>query len=152
VVAQVLAAAEEEHLDAGLAAGLVGRDHVGLVDAGDVDVLVRLDLGQRPDAVAVERGTLEVERLARRLHALDQRGLHRPAAPRQERLGVGDLGRIDLGRDLADAGRGAALDLVLQAGPGALGEHGVGAVAQQEGALQGDDRAVHRPADAKGPK
>src|SRR5690242_3668754 len=41
-VAPVLAAAEKEHLDAGLTAGLIGRDDIGIDDAADMNVLVPL--------------------------------------------------------------------------------------------------------------
>ena len=41
-VAPVLAAPEKEHLDAGLPAGLIGRDDIGIDDAADMNVLVPL--------------------------------------------------------------------------------------------------------------
>ena len=63
--------------------------------------------------------------------------------PRKSRTSLDD--RVVLGLlDAADAGRRAALDLVLQAGPRAGREHAVGAGAQREGALQGVERAVDR--------
>ena len=57
-----------------------------------------------------------------------------------------------LGRHAADARGGTALDLVLQAGPGAAFEHRVRAVAQQEDLLQLVQRAVHRPCRGEGAK
>ena len=61
-VAPVLPGAEEEHLDAGLAALLMDGEDVGLVDRLRVDALVGLDVGERGEAVAVARGGLEIER------------------------------------------------------------------------------------------
>ena len=47
--------------------------------------------------------------------------------------------------DPSDTRRRAALDLVQQAGPRAVGEHGVGAGAQQEHPLHRGHCLVHRP-------
>ena len=52
-VAPVLARAEEEHLDARLAAVLVGGENVGFLDAFRVDRLIGGDVRQRPQPVAV---------------------------------------------------------------------------------------------------
>ncbi len=144
-VAVVAAASEKEDLDAGGAAVGVRRDHVGVVDhALHVDVLMRLDGGQRAYPVAVARRGLEIQPLRSFGHGVGEFGLDVAAAPRQEGAGLVHLGLILRRTDAADAGRGAALDLVLQAGPRARGEHRVGAVAQQERALQRRDRAVDR--------
>ena len=67
-VAEVLAGPEEEHLDAALPRLAIGGDDVGLAEARDVDVLARLDLRQRLDAVAVNGGFLVREGVARLLH------------------------------------------------------------------------------------
>jgi hypothetical protein len=67
-VAPVLPGAEEEHLDAALAALLVDGEDVRLLDALRVDALVRLDMGKGGEPVAVDRGALEVELLGCRLH------------------------------------------------------------------------------------
>ena len=66
-IAVVAAAPIEEHLDAGLAAVLRQRDHVGIVDRADVDALARGDVRQRLQPVADRRRLLEVEALGRRL-------------------------------------------------------------------------------------
>ena len=50
---------EEKNLYAGLSAGLMHGDGVRLADASQVDVVLRLDSGQRPDAVAVGGGLFE---------------------------------------------------------------------------------------------
>ena len=60
-VAPVLAGAEEEHLDAGLPAFLVGGEHVGFLDAFRIDRLVGRDVRQRPQPVAELGGLLVVE-------------------------------------------------------------------------------------------
>ena len=127
-------------------------DHVGLFDAGEVDVLARLDLGQRLDAVAQARGALEVQRVARRAHLQHQAVLDLAALAGQEVARLAHQLAVVRFRDALHAGRGAALDLVLQAGPGAHREHAVAAIAQQEGALQGDDGAVDRAGGGEGPE
>ena len=63
----------------------------------------------------------------------------------QESLGIGDIVRIGLGRDVADARAGATLDLIEQTRPGAIGIHGVLAGPQLEHLLQQLDRFLHRP-------
>ncbi|CCC98265.1 protein of unknown function [Azospirillum baldaniorum] len=150
-VAVVAPAAEEEHLHAGHSALRVGGDHVGVLDHPfDVDVLVRLHRGQRADTVAVAGGGLVVEILRRLGHLGDELRLDVPAFAGQEGARLIDLRLVLRRADPLHAGRGAALDLVLQAGPGARGEDRVGAVAQQEGALERGDRPVDRPRRGEG--
>ena len=67
-VAVVAASAEEEHLDAGLAGVLGRRDNVGIVQALDVDVLVGANVGERLDAVPIDRGGLEIQPVRGGLH------------------------------------------------------------------------------------
>jgi hypothetical protein len=148
-VAPVLPGAEEEHLDTGVAALLVDREHVGLFHCARIDALLRLDRRQCGEAVAVERGGLEFEFVRRLLHFGRELLLHRMAAAGQEfgRLAhqLGIAGEIDL----AGAGAGAAPDLVEQAGPRAAFEEAVGAGADQERALQRRDGAVDRAGRGK---
>ncbi len=59
---------------------------------------------------------------------------------------------VGLGADPADAGRRAALDLVLQAGPGARGEDAVAAAAQGERLEQGVERVVDRTGRGERPE
>ena len=141
-VAEVLAGAQEEHLDADLPAVGMGGEDVGLVDRRQADRLVRLDVGQRADAVAQHGGLLEIELGRGRFHALRQRLLDLAVAAAEEAAHLVHDGAVFRLVDAADAGRRAALDLVLQAGPRARREHAVGAGAQREGALQGVERAV----------
>jgi len=113
---------------------------------------VRLDLCQRADAIAQHGSRLELQRLRRFVHARRQRLLDLAIAATQEAAHLVDDGGVLGLVDAADARRRAALDLVLQAGPRARGEHAVGAGAQRKGALQGIERAVDRHREAKGPK
>src|SRR3546814_7544010 len=88
------------------------------LDPLDVDVLVRLDCGKGADAIAVDRGGLELQRIRRTLHVRGQLLLHVVAAPGQEPPRLVDQLGIAFLRDVADAGGAAALDLVLQARTG----------------------------------
>ena len=143
-VAEVLAGAQEEDLDADLPAFGMRREDVGLVDRRQADRLVRGDVGQGADAVAQDGGALELQIGRSLLHALRQGLLDLAIAAPQETADVLDDGVVLGLLDSADAGRGAALDLELQAGPGARGKDAVRTGAQREGALQGVERAVDR--------
>ena len=136
----ILAAADEEGLDAHLP-GLAGqREDVGVAEPLGMDRLAALDVGQRAQPVAVDRGQLEILRLGRLGHLLAELRLHPGRLAGEESLGVGDqLGIVGL-VDPADARRRAAPDLVEQARPRAVGEEAVGAAAQQEQLLQRVER------------
>ena len=149
-VAEILAGAQEEHLHADLPALGMGGEDVGFVDRGQGDRLVRLDVGERADAVAQHRRAFEFELGRCLVHALRQRLLNLAVAAAQEAAHLVDDGVVLGLVDAADARRRAALDLVLQAGPGARREHAVGAGAQREGALQGVERAVDRRGRGEG--
>ena len=84
-VTPVLSGAEKEHLDAGESAVLIGRKHIGLIDAAQVDALLRLDRRQRRETIAKHRGALEVERVGSLLHLGGQLLAHRVTAPGQKR-------------------------------------------------------------------
>src|ERR1019366_9063291 len=60
-VAVVAAAADEEHLDAGLAGGAPGGDHVGVAQAGRIDHVTALHERQAADSVADGGGALECQ-------------------------------------------------------------------------------------------
>src|SRR5262249_2910912 len=60
-VAPVLSGAEEEYFDTREAAFLMQREHIGLFDAARIDALVRLNRGERREAIAVDGGALEIE-------------------------------------------------------------------------------------------
>src|SRR5207245_9922192 len=71
-VAPILGVAEEEDLNAGVAAFLGDGEDVGLLDAAWVDALMSLDVRQSPEPVAVVRGPLEFELLRSFVHQLVQ--------------------------------------------------------------------------------
>ena len=151
-IAVVATVAVEEHLHAGLPAVLRERHHVGIVDRADVDALARGDVGERLEAVADRRRLLELERLGRRRHPGLQLGPDLVAAAGEEGLGLLEQERVVGRRDAADARRRAALDLILQAGPGAVLEDAVGAGAQRERAQQAPSVSLTAPEEANGPK
>ena len=103
-----------------------------------------LDGGEGADAVAVAGGGLEVEGVAGRHHDFGVAGLDVAGAAGQKGAGLLHLGGVVGGGGTADAGRGAALDLILKAGPRARGKHAVGAGAQHEAALERRHGAVDR--------
>src|SRR3546814_1946942 len=111
---------------------------------------MRLHLGQRADAVAQRGRRLEVEIFARFLHLPAQALLNLAAAAGEEIVRLADQRRVIGRADTADAGRRAALDLILQAGTGAAGEDRVRAVAQPEGALQHRERLADRAGRGEG--
>jgi hypothetical protein len=140
----VLPAAKEKDLDAGLAALLVGGDHVGIDEAGDVDVLVALHQRERADAVADHRRRLEIAGIGGGLHLAGEALQHGVALAGEKGARLFGQGGIAVAVDLPDAGRAAPLDLIEQARAGAVGEDAVAARAQQERLLQRDQRAVDR--------
>ncbi len=103
-VAPVLPGAEEEHLDAVLPAFLVDGEDVGLFHRLRVDALVALHVRKGREAVAIDGGALEVERLRRLLHRCRYLRLHALAAARQEILRLLDQFGVVVGGDLAGAG------------------------------------------------
>ena len=133
-----------------MAARLVRGDDVGIAQYVDIDVLAALDLGQGADAVAQEGGALELELFRQVLHAQGELFLHLLAAAGEERARLVDELGIALLVDAADAGAAAALDLVEEAWARAGREHAVAARAQEERALQRDERAVHRAGRGEG--
>ena len=146
VVAPVLVGAEEEDLDAELAGLVRDGEDVGLLDAARDHVALALHQRERAEPVAQQRGALEVEASARLVHFALQMVLHGFGFAAEELPGLVDQLAIGLDRDLAGAGRGAALDLVQHAGPGAGPVEAVRAGAQQERLLQRRDGALHRAA------
>ncbi len=150
-VAEVGAVADDEHLHAGDGlADAAGDDiHVAL---GAGDVLALLDRAQRGDAVAQPRRLLERQVLGGAFHAGDQLIDHAVAVPVQEHLHVAHVAGVVLLADVAHARRGAALDLVLQARPGAVLEEAVPALAHGEDLLQVVERFAHRAGAGERPE
>ncbi len=155
-VAEVAAAAHHRQVHAGPAAGHAHREDVdvavGSGQAARLDRLLVQHARQRADAVAPLGCALVVQRLGAGAHALRQLVDHRLRLAAQEALGMFDIERVVLVRDQPDAGPRAAPDLVQQAGPRAVREHGVLAGAQPEDLLDQVDRLLHRPGAGIGPE
>src|SRR5262249_13685623 len=83
-IARVLAGAEEEHLDAGIAALLMDGENIGFLDRARVDALLRLDRRQRGKTIAVEGGGLELQFVGGLLHFVRELLLHKIAAAGEE--------------------------------------------------------------------
>ena len=107
-------------------------------------------MGQRPQPVAIHGGGLVVHLRGRRLHPRGQAPVQVGIPPGQEIARLVHQGGIGGRVDAADAGGGAALDLVLQAGAGPGGEIAIAAAAQGKDTGQGRQRAVHRAGGRKG--
>jgi hypothetical protein len=116
-VAVVPAGPVEEGLDADLPAILVERDHVGILDGSGVDPLPGRDMGDRLQPVAEHGGLLEVQPLGRFRHLRLQLGLDLAGRAAEKAAHILDDASVVCLVDATDAGGGAALDLVLQAGP-----------------------------------
>ena len=141
-VAPVLPRPKEEHLDAGVPAFLVRREHVGLLDTFRVDRLVGGDVRQRPQPIAEFRRLLEFELFGRLLHHALIHGAHVLALAAQEADALVDQPAVVCERDFAGAWRRTALDLMQQTRSRPAFVDAVGARAQQERALQHVDGAV----------
>ena len=151
-VAPVLAGAEEEDLDTGLAALGMEREDVGLLQGLGIDLGLLGHRGQGADAVAQAGGDLELHVVRGLLHRLGHPLHHGSRAATQEVLGLVDQAGIVLDRDQAGAGRCAALDLVQHAGARAALIDAVRARAEQERLLQSVERLVDRIGGGEGPE
>jgi len=67
-IAPVLPGAKEKHLNAGLAAVLEAGKDIGFIDRMRIDALVRLDMGEGREPVAIDGGGFKVEAFRRLLH------------------------------------------------------------------------------------
>ena len=139
LVPQVQTAADEENLHAGMPALHVAGDDVEL-PPGRADILVLLYLPQADNLVPVLRGALIIQPVCCLLHGRGQFPDHFLVAAFQEHDRMFYVFPVIPGADQSHAGRGAALDLVLQAGPGTIPEEGVIALPDPEqllGEVQG---------------
>src|SRR6201982_1473874 len=105
-VAPVLAAAEKEDLDTGLAGNLVRGDHVCVDDTRNVNILVALDQRQGTDAVPDQGRCFKVENLCSGLHLSGQSLLDVVASAGQEDTSLLDQRGIVRATDSSHA-RGA---------------------------------------------
>jgi len=138
-VAQMPPATHHREVHAGAAALHLHREDVGILGghAGVVfhGLLVQ-HARQRADLVADLRRLFEVQGIGVRHHLRLQTVHDLLLLAAEESLGVAHVARVVLGRDVAHAGRRAALDLVEQTRPRTVGEDGVLAGAQLEDLLQ----------------
>ena len=149
-VAPVLSGAEEEDLHAGLAALGVDGEDIRLFHGLGVDALALLDVAQGAQAVAVDGRLLEIQLACGCFHLRGHPFTDLAALAGEEGVGFRHQARVIIMADFAGAGGGAALDLEQQAGAGAGVIDRVGARAQQEGLLQGVQRAVDRAGGGEG--
>ena len=124
-----------DHVYAGVGLVEFRRDDVGIAALVGHGLLV-LDAPQGGNAVAYDGGFLKLFARGGGFHVSGEFVEEPVALAFEEQLRVVDLSGVVLLRDEADAGRGAALDLVLQAGPGAVAVIAVLALAHLEDFLQ----------------
>ena len=147
-VTQVPAAAHHGQVDAGFAAMQLDGQDVGVnvgVFATQLHRLLVHDFGERRNLVAQLGRQLKLKQAGMVLHFALELGddLLRLAA--QKTLGVSNILRIIFSADMAYAGRRAALDLVEQAGPGAVVKDRVFAVTQAKNFLKQQHGFFDRP-------
>ena len=117
--AETLPVADDEQLDHRDSFTCTRRSDVN-VSLRSRDVLTGLDSPEVRDLIAIARGKLELQPARRRFHSTYQLADHLLALALQEHDGVAYVFAIRRFVNQADAGSGTALDLVLQAGPGAV--------------------------------
>ncbi|MNN33063.1 hypothetical protein D3C81_1468010 [compost metagenome] len=130
-------------------AGAAGADHRSdhiHVAGATFHALLVLHPTQQRDLVTQLGGTLEVEGGGGRLHGATQFVGQHIAAPLEEQHRTTHVLGVLLAVDQADARPLAALDLVLQAWPGAIPEIAVLALAHLEGLLQQVEALADRQA------
>src|SRR5690606_11137702 len=132
VAAPVLVSAEEEDLDAELAAFMVDREDVGFLDIARGGIALRLDQRKGGEAIADEGGALEIELFGGLVHLELEVIAHALRFSGKEEARILDQLGIAFEADFAGTGRCAALDLELQARTGARGVEAVRTVAQEE--------------------
>src|SRR5260370_21602670 len=106
------------------------RDDVGVGDARQVDILFAMHVGEGANAIADERGGIEIEGLGSCLHVFGEGRLDVLPASATEVTRLGDEASIVFPIESSNAGRAATLDLIEKARPRAAGEHAVAARAQ----------------------
>ena len=118
-------------------------DIVGVVGVFAVDKLLALHQAQRLDLVAVAGGFFKLQRGGGLVHFMVQRLRELARFAVEKGYGFADAGLVIFMADVADAGAGAAADLIKQAGALAVGKHAVFAGAQAEHFLQNLDAVAH---------
>ena len=90
LVAPVLSGAEEEHLNANIAALAINGEQIGLDERRGIDALRRLDLAHGAEPIAELCGAFEIEGFGRGFHLLHQLGLKVAAFAVEEAHGLKD--------------------------------------------------------------
>src|SRR2546423_883702 len=121
-VSPILPTANEEGLDRHRSRLACEREHIGVAQTLGVNRLAALDIGQRPQPIAIDRGELEILAVCRLGHGPRQAALYPNRFAGEELLRFADELTIILDADPPDARRRAALDLVEQARPAPVGE------------------------------
>jgi hypothetical protein len=144
--------AEHQHDDRHARARAVDPERV-LVDAlAADDALPFGHRRERLDLLLLRIGDLELEPLGREAHLVAQALQHGRGAALQDLDGLVEQAVVVVALDQADARGRAAPDLVLDAGPHAVLEHAVLAVAQRHDLVQEPQRAAHRRRRRVGPE
>ncbi|MNO52787.1 hypothetical protein D3C76_432150 [compost metagenome] len=143
LAAQHPSAAHADQVHAGSARVDHGGDHIH-VAAAALHALLILHTTQDGDLVAQHRSLLEVQAHGGLLHSGSQFLGQRIAAPFKEHRRMAHILGILLGAHEADARPLAALDLVLQARPGAVAEVAVLALPHEERLLQQVETLANR--------
>ena len=144
-VTQVAATAHHGQIDAGAPALHTHGEDVHILVVHRFNGLLVQHPRQRLDLVAHLGRLLEFELVRVRHHAHLQRLQQLLRFTTQQRLSMLHVGGIGFGRNQVHTRPGAALDLVQQAGPRAVGKHRVFAGAQPEHFLQKLNALLHRP-------
>src|SRR5690606_4328653 len=143
--AEQRAVPDEQHGNAGNAGFRSRGNHIQVAYVLARYELFRFHFLDAGNLVAVARGQLVVTVLRRALHPLHEAVDHAAVLALEEQDGRIDVALVVLAPDQPDAGCRAAPDLVLQAGPRAIAEIAVLAIADQEQLLQLVDGFAHRP-------
>src|SRR5690348_15861022 len=121
----ILPATDEEGLDRHRPSPAREREHVGVAEPFRMNGLAALDVGQRAQPVAIDRGQLEIALLSGLGHRSRQARQHSGRLAGEEFLRFPNQLTIFLATDPPDARRRAALDLVEQARTRSVGEKAV---------------------------
>ena len=113
---------DEKNLDTGSVTTAGKGNDIRIWQVWQVDILIGLNAGQRADPVAPDCGCFKLQLVCGAVHAGGIFTLYFRRAAGQEPVRLRHLFGIVTLCHLPDTGRGAALDLILQAGPCAAGK------------------------------
>ena len=139
------AASDHGQVDTKLPRFAQADDDVDILALATRDVLFFLNLMQGLNLVAVNGRLLKGQALRSSLHRIVEALCNFLLAPEQKHRRQLDICSVIVRRDVPDARPAASLDLVQQAGPRAVGEHGVFTGTQTEHLLQQVNAVAYRP-------